>query len=297
VRWRFFVGEAMHSIRGNVATTLAASITVLIVTFLLGIFSVIFLFVRDRTESVRSDVTVKAYLPRSTVNDGKTLDRVHNELAAIPYVKSITYVSPEDALKQISPSERKNIGVLGYNPLPPAFYLKLTNPDKVDQVRTAALGVPEVKNCGDKDPASCVIYGGQVTKRVLFVTKVILVVVGGLMLLLGIAAVVLIANTIRLSIFSRRREIEVMKLVGATNWFVRIPFVLEGMLTGFVGAVGAVALLTAAYTGLQRIDSNLGEPAHLFPGGVVAMALALAGFGLVLGAFGSGLTLRKFLRV
>jgi cell division transport system permease protein len=297
VRWRFFVGEAMHSIRGNVATTLAASITVLIVTFLLGVFSVIFLFVRDRTESVRSDVTVKAYLPRSTVNDGKTLDRVRNELAGIPYVKSITYVSPDDALKQISKTERDTIGVLGYNPLPPAFYLKLSNPDKVDAVRTAAMGIPEVKNCGDKDPQNCVVYGGQVTKRVLFVTKVILVVVGGLMLLLGIAAVVLIANTIRLSIFSRRREIEVMKLVGATNWFVRIPFVLEGMLTGFVGAVGAVVLLTAAYTGLQRIDSNLGEPAHLFPGGVIAMAVALAAFGLVLGAFGSGLTLRKFLRV
>jgi|1186.fasta_scaffold139512_2 cell division transport system permease protein len=297
MRWRFFAGEAMHSIRGNVATTLAASITVLIVTLLLGVFAAIFLFVRDRTQAVRNDVTVKAYLPASSVDDAATLTKVRNELAGIPGIRSVTYVSPDDAMKQLSKDEQENIGVLGYNPLPPAFSLKLSNPDDVDRVKAAALNIEEIRNCGDKTPDSCVTYGEQITKRVLFVTKVILIGLGSLMLLLGIAAIVLIANTIRLSIFSRRREIEVMKLVGATNWFVRVPFVLEGMLTGFVGAIGAVLLLSAAYTGLKQINSGLAEPANLFPGGVVALGLALAMFGVVLGAFGSGMTLRRFLKV
>jgi len=284
----------MQSIRGNVATTLAASITVLIVTFLLGVFATFFLFVRDRTDQVRNDVTVKAYLPRSSVDDQQTLTKVRNELAAIPNVKSIRYVSPEDAIKQLSKSEQENIGVLGFNPLPPAFYLKLDDPDQVDGVKAAALQIPEVRNCGDQN---CVSYGEQLTKRVLFVTKVVMTVVGALMLLLGVAAIVLIANTIRLSIFSRRREIEVMKLVGATNSFVRIPFMLEGMLTGVLGAIGAVLLLGATYVGLNKISSNLAEPATLFPGSVVGMGIALALFGLLLGAFGSGMTLRRFLKV
>ncbi|HVG89231.1 MAG: cell division protein FtsX [Gaiellales bacterium] len=297
MRWRFFVGEAMHSIRGNVATTLAASITVLIVTLLLGVFAAIFLFVRDRTDAVKNDVTVKAYVPKALQSDQATLSRVRNELAAIPNVKSIEYVSPDDAIKQLSKEEQANIAVLGYNPLPPAFYMKLADPNQVDEAKAAALQIPEVRNCGDKNPESCVTYGEQITKRVLFAVKVILIGVGSVMLLLGIAAVVLIANTIRLSIFSRRREIEVMKLVGATNWFVRVPFILEGMLTGILGALGGVLVLAAVYTALKRINSGLAEPANLFPGGVIALAFALAAFGAVLGAFGSGMTLRRFLKV
>ena len=88
---------------------------------------------------------------------------------------------------------------------------------------------------------------------------------------------VLIANTIRLSIFSRRREIEVMKLVGATNWFVRVPFVLEGMLTGFAGAAGAVALLSIVYIGLSNLNGGLTDPAKSFPGGVAGLGLLLVG--------------------
>ena len=93
--------------------------------------------------------------------------------------------------------------------------------------------------------------------------KYILYFVFGLMILLGMAAVVLIQNTIRLSIFSRRREIEVMKLVGATNAFVRLPFMLEGMLTGVLGSVGALALLTVVYMALNSYDRGLTDPARL----------------------------------
>jgi cell division transport system permease protein len=297
MRWRFFASEAMNSIKGNVATTLAASITVLIVTLLLGVFASIFLFVRDKTDAVKNDVTVKAYVPKSSQSDQATLSRVRNELAAIPNVKSIEYVSPDDAVKQLSPEEQKNIGVLGYNPLPPAFYLKLADPNQVDEAKAAALQIPEVRACGDKRPDSCVTYGDQITKNVLFAVKVILIVVGSLMLLLGIAAVVLIANTIRLSIFSRRREIEVMKLVGATNWFVRVPFILEGMLTGVLGAVGGVVVLAVGYTLLKHVHHGLTEPANLFAGGVIVLGVALGSFGALLGAFGSGMTLRRFLKV
>ena len=151
-----------------------------------------------------------------------------------------------------------------------------------------------VRNCGSHP---CVTYGKEIADRVLTVTKWVLVFLGSLMALLGIAAVVLIANTIRLSIFSRRREIEVMKLVGATNWFVRVPFVLEGMLTGFFGAAGAVALLTLVYAALSNLNGGLTDPAKSFPAGVTGLGISLIAFGTFLGAFGSGLTMRKFLRI
>ena len=298
MRWRFFFGETMHSIRGNVATTVAASVTVLIVTLLLAVFASFALFLYDKTVGVRNDVTVKVYLAPGTENDAATLNTVHNDLTKIPYVKSISYCPPSCALKQISKALQQDAQSLDHNPFPPAFYLKLTNPDKADQVTAAAGRISAVANCtanGGQKP--CVTYGKEITDRVLTVTKWVLVVLGGLMALLGIAAVVLIANTIRLSIFSRRREIEVMKLVGATNTFVRVPFVLEGLLTGLAGAAGAVALLSAIYIALSNLNGGLTDPARTFPAGVVGLGAALVGFGMLLGAFGSGLTLRKFLRI
>src|SRR5262249_19527628 len=97
VRWRFFIAEAFHSIRGNVATTIAASLTVLIVTFLLAVFASLGLFLYDKTVGVRNDVTVKAYMKMGTDHDPATLNKVRNELVAIPYVRTVTYVSPAAA--------------------------------------------------------------------------------------------------------------------------------------------------------------------------------------------------------
>ena len=294
MRWRFFVSEAFNSIRGNVATTVAASVTVLIVTFLLAVFASLGLFLYDKTVGVRNDITVKVYMKMGTEGDAATLNKIHNELTALPYVKSVRYVSPEDALHTLTTDAQKDASVLPTNPLPPAFYIKLTDPSRAGQVSSAAGQIDGVKNCGSPP---CVTYGKEIADKVLTVTKWVLVFLGSLMALLGIAAVVLIANTIRLSIFSRRREIEVMKLVGATNWFVRVPFVLEGMLTGFFGAAGAVALLTLVYVALSNLNGGLTDPAKSFPGGVAGLGLALVAFGTFLGAFGSGLTMRKFLRI
>ena len=293
MRWRFFFWEALASIRSNAATTMAATVTVLIVTFLLGIFVTTAWWVYHYAVGVRNEVTVKLYLPSSYANnDNNARGQVANQVKALPYVKSWEYVSPEKALKGMSKSAQEAINILPYNPLPPAFYVKLTDADKASTTAAAAQKISAVHNCGSPP---CVTYGKKITDRVLNTLKYILYFVFGLMLLLGIAAVVLIQNTIRLSIFSRRREIEVMKLVGATNAFVRLPFMLEGMLTGLLGAIGALALLSIVYVALNNYDRGLTDPARLV--GVPLVIAMLSGFGLLLGAFGSGITLRRFLRV
>jgi cell division transport system permease protein len=292
VRWRFFFWEALASIRSNAATTMAATVTVLIVTFLLGIFVTTAWWVYHYAVGVRNEVTVKLYLPSSYANDSTARGKVANQVNALPYVKSYEYVSPQDALKKMSESARKAASTLNFNPLPPAFYVKLTDANHASATAAAAQKIAAVHNCGSPP---CVTYGKKITDRVLNTLKYILYFVFGLMLLLGIAAVVLIQNTIRLSIFSRRREIEVMKLVGATNAFVRLPFMLEGMLTGLLGAIGALALLSIVYVALNGYDRGLTDPARLV--GVPLLIAMLSVFGLLLGAFGSGITLRRFLRV
>jgi cell division transport system permease protein len=292
LRWRFFFWEALASIRANAATTLAATVTVLIVTFLLGIFVSTSWWVYDYAVGVRNQVTVKLYLPGVYATDSVKRGVVANQVQALPNVKSFSYVSPDDAVKQLSKSEQQAIQTLPSNPLPPAFYVKLVDANRAAATAAAAQKITAVRDCGSPP---CVTYGKKITDRVLNTLKYVLYFVFGLMILLGVAAVVLIQNTIRLSIFSRRREIEVMKLVGATNAFVRLPFMLEGMLTGFLGAVGALGLLAVVYVALNGYDRGLTDPARLV--GLPLLIGMLAAFGLLLGAFGSGVTLRRFLRV
>ncbi len=294
MRWRFFFWEALSSIRSNAATTMAATVTVLIVTFLLGIFISTAWWVYHYAVGVQNQVTVKMYLPADygTAAFAGKRGLVFNEVRRLPYVKGVEYVSPEDAVKKLSQQEQQALQSLPNNPLPPAFYVKLTDANKASVTAAAAQKIPAIHSCGS---APCVTYGKKITDRVLNTLKYVLYFVFGLMALLGVAAIVLIQNTIRLSIFSRRREIEVMKLVGATNAFVRFPFMLEGMLTGLLGAVGAVGMLFVVYLALNGYDRGLTDPARLV--GVPLLIAMLASFGLLLGAFGSGLTLRRFLRV
>src|SRR2546428_603721 len=155
-----------------------------------------------------------------------------------------------------------------------------------DQLRPLPAGVAKVKD------------GGNTSRRVLKVGGIISIVflVGVIMLL--IASTLLIGNTIRLSIFSRRREIEVMKLVGATNWFIRGPFMLEGLITGLVGSLAAILLLVLGKEiALPRIMPHVirASDIHAWPFGLTA--LIILGTGLLLGAAGSGLTIRRFLQV
>ncbi len=296
MRWRFFVSEAVSSIRGNAATTLAAIVTVLIVTFLLGVTVSLGKWVYSYTVGVRNQITIKAYIrdpaPGQKAQFQTTLSTVENAIQGMRYVKSVQYVSPAKALTLVSAKDRALAGQLPYNPYPPSFWVKLTDPGKASEVAGRLGQIPQVRNCGS---TPCVEYGSKVTGRVLQTTKYILYFLGGLMVLLAVAAVVLIQNTIRLSIFSRRREIEVMKLVGATNSFVRLPFMLEGMITGLVGAAAALALLGIVYAALNSINRGLTDPARSV--GVATLVGLLCLFGLILGGFGSMLTLRRFLRV
>jgi cell division transport system permease protein len=289
-RVRLLFSEAWSSISANISTTVAATMTVLIGMFLLGLFIALGTWVLSWSNHVKSELQVKVYFASTATQ--KQEYAVGQKLKADPRVKKVVFVSKEQAQKTMEqkfPQLYKT--PLPSNPLPDSW---VVTPTKAEY--TPALG--QMVQRANWDGVDDVRWGSKTAHRVLTIAEVIWIVFLIAVVLLVTASTLLIANTIRLSIFARRREIEVMKLVGATNWFVRGPFMLEGLLCGFAGSVLAVILLMLGKEiALPSILPHIGggTDVHALPFGL--NALALIGTGLLLGAAGSGITLRRFLQV
>jgi cell division transport system permease protein len=288
VRVRLFLGEALRSLFGNLSTTVAATLTVLISMFLFGLVLALGSWVNSYTNQVKGEVVAKVFFDKEATT--KQVEAVRAQLANDADVKSIDFVSKEEALaimKKRAPELTKG---LASNPFGHAFTVFPKRAERIDdiagRVSPSTPGVDRVS------------YEEETTKRLLKVAWVLGIVILSGSLVLLVASTILIGNTIRLSIFSRRREIEVMKLVGASNWFVRAPFMLEGLICGLVGAIAAVfLLLVAKELALPRLpvleSAQEDADALAFP----LMALILVAVSLLVGAAGSGITLRRFLRI
>jgi cell division transport system permease protein len=294
MRARLFVAEAFRSIAGNISTTAAAVMTILIGMFLLGLFIALFSWVNSWTSHVKRDVVVNVYfctqLECGREATRKEIDAVRAKLAADPDVKKFTFISKQDALAEMKEKYPELTGDLARNPLPPAYEVEPARAENVQAI--AARFEPPPRG------VESVNYGEKEAERILQVARIVYVLflVGSVILLT--ASTILIANTIRLSIFSRRREIEVMKLVGATNWFVRAPFMLEGLICGLLGSLSAVVLLLLARDlALPRILGRIDSPDDIRAWSFPLIALVLVGVSLLVGAAGSGITLRRFLRI
>jgi cell division transport system permease protein len=290
VRTKLFVSEAVRSIGANISTTVAATMTVLIGMFLLGLFIALFSWVNSWTDHVRKDVLVKAFFVQDASET--QINAVRAKLLTFPETKTVVFISKDEALKRMKAKYPDLTENLSSNPLPAAFEV---TPKDADQVKAIADKLQPLPAGVDK-----VDYAEKKTERILAVTNVIkyIFLLGSVVLLA--ASTILIANTIRLSIFSRRREVEVMKLVGASNWFIRGPFMLEGVICGLLGAIVAVVLLVLAKQfALPVIEGHSStfreDDVHAlsFP----LIATILIGVSLLVGAAGSGITLRRFLQI
>jgi cell division transport system permease protein len=290
LRTKLFFSEAVRSIGANISTTIAATMTVLIGMFLLGLFIALFSWVNSWTDHVRKDVIVKVFFVQDATE--QQINAVQSKALTFPETKSVVFVSKEEALKKMKEKYPELTQNLSSNPLPPAFEV---TPQDADQVKALADKLQPLPAGVDK-----VDYAEKKTQRILAVTNVIkyIFLLGSLILLA--ASTILIANTIRLSIFSRRREVEVMKLVGASNWFIRGPFMLEGVICGLIGALAAVILLVLAKEfALPVIEGHSStfreDDVHALSFPVVS--IILIGVSLLVGAAGSGITLRRFLQI
>jgi cell division transport system permease protein len=291
MRAKLFVTEALGSIRSNFSTSIAAVMTVLIGMFLLGLFVVLGSWVLSWTNNVKDDLVVNVYFcTYQTCEKDATqqqMDAVANRLNDHPDVKSFEFISKDEAWEIMQERYPELTENTPRNPLPASFKAV---PSDAQQVQELAASLEPLPAGVEK-----VDYGEEKADRVLHWAYIIggTVLFGSIVLL--VSSVILIANTIRLSIFSRRHEIEVMKLVGATNWFVRAPFMLEGLLCGLVGSLLAVTLLfTADRLALSRV---LGGDDGAEPWAFPLVAGLMVGISLLVGAAGSGITMRRFLRI
>ena len=296
-RVRLLVSEAWSSVTANISTTFAAVITVLISMFLLGLLIALGTWLLSYSDHVKKGVEVKVYFAAGTSQQQEA--QVGRRLRSDDRVKpgGVVFISKAQAFRIEKKKYPELYAHVPSNPLPDSWQVRLKQAEDAPVLGREIQR--EVQSTPGRWPGvNDVKWGEETTKRVLSVAKWISIIFLVAIVLLVTAATMLIANTIRLSIFARRREIEVMKLVGATNWFVRGPFMLEGLLQGLVGALLAVILLVLGKTiALPAVLPHLrgGSDVHPLPFALNAFLLIAAG--LLLGAAGSGLTLRRFLQV
>ncbi len=297
MRFGFFLRESLRAMRRNAAPSFAALATVLVTMLVLGVFIPIVQATNGAANSVRSRVMVDVYMKTSaTASDDA---RVRRELLAVPHVHSVEFVSKQTAYEQQSKQDPAAYALLASNPLPDTFHVIPDHPANVLAVRTAL--TPSGPG-GTQRPLDAAIQSvsnkKNDTKKILEVTNLVTITAAVLTVLLILASVLLIANTIRLSLYARRREVEVMKLVGATDWFIRWPFVIEGTVVGAVGALLAILVLGITKVALLDPLANnwtlIAAPRTIAFGALVAVLL---GAGVLVSALGSGLSLRRFLRV
>jgi cell division transport system permease protein len=297
VRPGFFFREAFRSLSRNAVPSFAAMATILVTVLVLGVFIPVVQATTGAANAVRDRVVVNVFMnTRATADD---LARVKAKLESTARVKRVEFVSKEAAYREERKKNPDAYDLLGSNPLPDTFRV---HPDKADDIVPIRNALAPLAPSGGRVPFDAAVDdvkdGEDETSKILSATRVVKLTVGGLTVLLVIASILLVANTIKLSLYARRREVEVMKLVGATDWFIRWPFVLEGVIVGAVGGLLAILLMLVAKVAL------LDPAAQEFPllqapdtMGFGALIAVLIGSAVAVSAAGSGLSLRRFLRV
>ena len=289
----YFIVDALKSIKRNITVSFAAMLTVLVTFFVLGTFTLVGLNFNKTIEDVADKIEIKVYLQ----DDIKLVNQreVEIKLAEQEGVKAVTYESKDEAFTKLKKDLEGNSGMLeGYslenNPLASSYIVTLEDASYAGDVSKAVedmTGVESITNQQELiEKISRVVDFVQILGVVLF------------FVFIGVS-IFLIMNTIKLAVYSRRREVGIMKFVGATDWFIRWPFVIEGMIIGAVGSLFATVILYFIYRGVFGfIASNL-LIANLVPVSFILTTL-LGGFllgGIVVGAIGSIAALRKFLVV
>jgi cell division transport system permease protein len=294
----FFLREVSRSLRRDAGPPFAAMASVLVTMLVLGVFIPIVQATNGAANEVRGKVLVDVFL-KTTATAGDVA-RVRDKLTHdTPHVGSVAYVSKAAAYAKEKKQNPEAYELLGSNPLPDTFRVTPSSPGQIDKLRDALAPVTPSGERTVVDPAIDEVKNRRdETNKILAGTKVVKLSIGFLAALLILASVLLISNTIRLSLLARRREVAVMKLVGATDWFIRWPFVLEGIFVGAMGGVMAILLLLVAKVAFIdpfKHEFSLITATDTVNFGVLVMILLVAS--VAVSAAGSGLSLRRFLRV
>ena len=306
MRLGFFLSEAFESLRRNWVMTIASILTVLVTMAILGLVLVTDRNLKEGTTSLKNRVEIEVFIKDSATD--QQVNDMRQRVQALPQLKSFQFITKEQALedfkKTLGPNANEVLSNLTVNPLPRSFKIFVKDPSQVDQVASQFFNDPIVDN--DPGTHNGVTYAKQTVRSLLGTINLVEKGMWVVTIVFALAAVLLTSTTVRLSIFARRREVEIMQLVGATNWFIRWPFVLEGFITGFLGALVAAVVVWGAnvlvYNWIHDSKLDFLKPIRypiLVQGGSWPLGLVptLVLVGAVLGALGSALALRRYLRV
>lgn len=292
---KFFLREGFRSLKRNRTMSTAAMTSVIAALLVIGIFFIIMLNIDYAATELESQIEMMVYL-----NGGLSeniINTMKNEVKSIDGVKSVEFVSKDVALKELVEKWGENSylleGLEGDNPLPDSFIITLTEPGKASSV---ALTISSISNIEK------VVYGKEELAKILQTTYVIRMSSVVIILILLFISIFIISNTIKLTVYARRREIGIMKYVGATDWFVRGPFIIEGILLGILGSFVASGLLGAGYMYCCRLIENqmigfMSLSLMPFSRIMTSLVIVLITVGIVIGAVGSFISVRKFIKV
>ena len=298
----YFIKEALRGFARNLSTTLGSIITIFLSLFVIGVFLVGAAVIENVVSSVESEVTITAYLS-DDVSDSQ-VSSLTSEIKGIDGVSGVSYVSKDQALENFRAmsSNPEIVDQLdGANPLPASLTIELSDPQMVESVADQIVENSTFKKACDEpsNPADSLKYGQKTVERLFQLTSYVRYIGLALIVLLIFIAMVFINNTIRLAILARRKEIAIMRLVGASNGFIRGPFLMEGAMHAIIGsllAIGSIELirrvaLPKVQSALTFLPMDVAGQTYAF----IYVGLLVAG--LVIGLIGSAFAMRRYLKV
>ena len=288
----YFIKEVYTSFKRNIWMTLASIFTVVLSLFILGFFSIVILNLNKMADTLESQVQISVYLKDDLSQE--EIDETKETLSKIEGLQDIKFTTREEAMENF----KKRLGDQQFlldalddtNPLLDSFSLTVTSPQQVKTIADTVVALDSVESAS---------YSQDIINHLFNLTHLIRLIGVALIILLTGAAIFIISNTIRLTVFARRKEIAIMKYVGATDWFIRWPFLLEGICLGFIGGGLATIFLYIVY---NQVTQEIYEAMAFFPlipqhPFINYISLAILVAGIIIGALGSTISLKRFLKV
>lgn len=288
----YFIKEVYTSFKRNIWMTLASIFTVVLSLFILGFFSIVILNLNKMADTLESQVQISVYLKDDLSQE--EIDETKETLSKIEGLQDIKFTTREEAMENF----KERLGDQQFlldalddtNPLPDSFSLTVTSPQQVKTIADTVVALDSVESA---------FYSQDIINHLFNLTHLIRLIGVALIILLTGAAIFIISNTIRLTVFARRKEIAIMKYVGATDWFIRWPFLLEGICLGFIGGGLATIFLYIVY---NQVTQEIYEAMAFFPlipqhPFINYISLAILVAGIIIGALGSTISLKRFLKV
>ncbi len=287
---RFFV-EAFQSMGRNFAMTMASVATIALTLFVCGVFSVLVLNINKFAGDIESTVEIQAFIDDSVDADGATA--LLSSIRDIDGVNTVTFISKEEALadmaNQLEETPEGLLDSLGENPLPDSYMITVDSAEYVSPVAEKVVGLTGISDAK---------YGEDTVDNLFTMLKWVRYFGIALIIFLVVASIVIVAFNIKITVASRKSEIVIMRYVGASNWYIRWPFCIAGMVMGFFGGIIAVALLYGAYSlfidqlGSVLMFMSLVKINMQF----VYMFAVMVLFGIILGSAGSMVSLNVYLK-